>query len=140
MSPTRMKFFIIFLSVFHQFYTFCRVCTIWSLLILVNFVIKTDATSRVIPVKFCLAYLVFCLVYLMFCLAYPMFWLPYLVFGGLFGEHHIFFGIIGVCDIFSPNLSFCFPKNFPNSNQFCVLCGKKVRRLEKGTPPWLWRL
>ena len=30
---------------------------------------------------------------------YLVFWLAYLVFGGLFGVHYIFVGVIGVCGI-----------------------------------------
>ena len=48
------------------------------------------------------------------------------VLGILFGILGVFFGVLGV---------FILRINFPKSSPFHVLCGKKVRRLEKGTPP-----
>ena len=81
---------------------------------------------------FCLAYLVFCLAYLVFCLVYLRFWLPYLVFGGLFGEHHIFFGIIGVCDIFFFKFVLLFfEKTFLTAINFAFAVEKRYAGLKK---------
>ena len=76
--------------------------------------------------------MVFCLTYLVFCLVYLGFWLPYLVYGGLFGEHHIFFGIIGVYDIFFFKFVLLFSeKTFLTAINFAFSVEKRYAGLKK---------
>ena len=77
----------------------------------------------------------------MFCLAHMVFYLAYLVFGGLFGVHYIFFGVIGICGIgilYLLHLEFGMVHLIFSSQknaQILRSLWKKVRRFEKGTPP-----
>ena len=107
---------------------------------------------------FCLAYLVFwlknlvfvwctwCLVYVVFCLAYIIyFWRTWCIFWRNWCLWHwdvvflTFLNWDGASNIFiTKNVQiyvFIPWINFPKSSSYRVLCGKKVRQLEKGTPP-----